>query len=133
VRLRISRNEAAAAEPPATAEVRAVVGEVAAASGLSDDDRFGLQLAATEALANALRHGAGEAVEVSVEVAEDAIEVEVADRGVFRPEPSLESEGGRGLPLMVALVDEVQFARTDEGTRVRMRKRLPGLDPCAAL
>ena len=31
-----------------------------------------------------------------------------------------------GLPLMLALVDEVEFASAGHGTRVRMRKHLPG-------
>jgi anti-sigma regulatory factor (Ser/Thr protein kinase) len=30
---------------------------------------------------------------------------------------------GRGLPLMVALADEVEFASLPDGTRVRIRKR----------
>jgi anti-sigma regulatory factor (Ser/Thr protein kinase) len=50
----------------------------------------------------------------------------VADRGRF-VQPAWRrafSEGGRGIPLMLALVDELEFAQTGDGTRVRMRKRI---------
>jgi anti-sigma regulatory factor (Ser/Thr protein kinase) len=40
------------------------------------------------------------------------------------PEPAREFDGGRGIPIMIALVDEIEFARTRAGTRVRMRKRV---------
>jgi anti-sigma regulatory factor (Ser/Thr protein kinase) len=50
--------------------------------------------------------------------------VEVADRGVVDPARGVEEEGGRGIPLMLALVDEVEFHSGAAGTRVRMRKRI---------
>src|ERR687885_406509 len=62
-------------------------------------------------------------VDVALEEKGDAIEVEVKGRGEFRLDYGADSERGRGLPLMVALVDEVEFASTGDGTRVRMRKR----------
>jgi anti-sigma regulatory factor (Ser/Thr protein kinase) len=84
-------------------------------------------LAATEALSNAVKQDEGErAVEVVVEGREGVVEVQVADSGPF-VQPSWRpafSEGGRGIPLMLALVDEVEFAQTRDGTRVRMRKRI---------
>jgi anti-sigma regulatory factor (Ser/Thr protein kinase) len=35
----------------------------------------------------------------------------------------LDAEGGRGIPIILALVDELEFAQTGRGTRVRMSKR----------
>jgi serine/threonine-protein kinase RsbW len=118
-------------EPGATRKLRSALARAAASCGLTRDDTFDLQVAATEAVTNALR-GTGETAAVTVVAGrrEDALEVEVAHVGGFRPpEPSLtaafEAEGGRGIPLMLALVDELEFAATCDGTRVRMRKRLP--------
>jgi anti-sigma regulatory factor (Ser/Thr protein kinase) len=116
-------------EPGATRKLRSALARAAASCGLTRDDTFDLQVAATEAVTNALR-GTGETAAVTVVAGrrEDALEVEVAHAGGFRP-PSLtaafEAEGGRGIPLMLALVDELEFAATGDGTRVRMRKRLP--------
>ena len=98
--------------------------------GLSHEERFDLKLAATEALSNAVKQEdvAHHAVEVVLEGREGVVEVQVADRGPF-VQPSwcrAFSEGGRGIPLMLALVDEVEFAQTGDGTRVRMRKRISG-------
>ncbi len=61
---------------------------------------------------------------MTLEGHEGVIDVEVADNGSFAkpPERGGFAEGGRGIPLMLALVDEVEFAHTGDGTRVRMRK-----------
>jgi anti-sigma regulatory factor (Ser/Thr protein kinase) len=110
--------------------LRAAVDRVADACSLGDSDRFDLKLAATEALTNAVK-GQPEShiVEVRLIASEGAVDIEVLDRGVFSPlRASLhrdpEAEGGRGIPLMLALVDEVEFAQTGAGMRVRMRKRV---------
>jgi anti-sigma regulatory factor (Ser/Thr protein kinase) len=96
---------------------------------LSHEERFDLKLAATEALSNAVKQAeGGHAVEVVLEGRDGVIEVQVADRSRF-VQPSWDrafSEGGRGIPLMLALVDELEFAQTGDGTRVRMRKRISG-------
>jgi len=115
--------------PTATRELRAAVERVAAECGLDRGERFDLKLAATEAVTNALK-GSREShtVEVTVAGHEDAVDVEVVDQGVFsRVRAALhrgpDSESGRGIPLILALVDEVEFAQTSRGTRVRMSKR----------
>jgi anti-sigma regulatory factor (Ser/Thr protein kinase) len=115
-------------EPSAAGELRAAVDRIAAARGVPDGTRFDLKVAATEALANALKRTSSEGRPVDVRVQHDgeAIEVEVHDRGSFRLDHGTgsDSERGRGIPLMVALVDEVEFAASRDGTRVRIRKRL---------
>jgi serine/threonine-protein kinase RsbW len=115
-------------EPEATRKLRAAVARVAHCYGLSGEAEFELKLAATEALTNAVKGTPREhAVEVAITGSPDGVDVEVTDRGEFvltaRRETGLEAEGGRGIPLMLALVDEVQFASVGDGTRVRMRKR----------
>jgi serine/threonine-protein kinase RsbW len=115
--------------PTATRELRAAVERVAEASGLDRRKRFDLMLAATEAVTNALK-GSPEShtVEVTVEGHEDAVDVEVVDQGVFSPvraalDRGPEAESGRGIPIILALVDKLEFAQTARGTRVRMSKR----------
>ena len=112
-------------DPSATRTLRATLDEVADECALASDERFDLKLAATEALANALRGAPeGDPVQVRIVPSPEAIEVEVADRGVFNPARGPGDEGGRGIPLMLALVDEVEFSCGAAGTRVRMRKRI---------
>jgi anti-sigma regulatory factor (Ser/Thr protein kinase) len=110
-------------EPAATGRVRATLDEVADEYGLPADQRFELKLAATEALTNALRSGPGKPVLVQIVPGPDAIEVEIVGQGPFNPSRR-GAEGGRGIPLMLALVDDVQFSSSASGTRVRVRKRV---------
>jgi serine/threonine-protein kinase RsbW len=114
-----------------------VLDDIGARFGLSKEELFDLKVAATEALTNAIRGSRGrKGIDVAVEPREGAIEIEVRNRGSFELGNSaladIDAEGGRGLPLMFALVDEVEFASTSEGTRVRMRKRVHGRPPEAA-
>jgi len=111
-------------DPDSVAGMRAAVEDLAAAHGLAPETAFDLKVAATEAVANALRHpGALGAAHVTLARGSDAVEVEVRNRGPFRIGTGLDAERGRGLPLMVALADEVEFSATDDGTSVRIRMR----------
>ncbi len=64
-------------------------------------------------------------MDVTLEGYDGIIDVQVADRGPFAASPATGglAESGRGIPIMLALVDEVEFAQTGDGTHVRMRKR----------
>jgi anti-sigma regulatory factor (Ser/Thr protein kinase) len=116
-------------EPSATGRLRATLDEVADEYPLSEDERFELKFAATEALTNALKGSAeGDPVRIRIVPREETIEVEVVDRGVVDPAHRMEEEGGRGIPLMLALVDEVEFFSGAGGTRVRMHKRVTPAD-----
>jgi serine/threonine-protein kinase RsbW len=115
--------------PTATTDLRAAVDRVAQACGLGAEERFDLKLAATEALTNALKGTPRtHTVEVVLAAEDGAVDIEVVDHGFFSPlraalARDLEAENGRGIPLMLALVDEVEFARTGGATRVRLRKK----------
>jgi serine/threonine-protein kinase RsbW len=111
-------------EPTATRRLRASIDEVADEYPLPGGERFELKLAATEALTNALKSSGGDPVRIRIVPRPEEIEVEVADRGSFETGARSEREGGRGIPLMLALVDEVHFSTTGSGTRVRVRKRV---------
>jgi anti-sigma regulatory factor (Ser/Thr protein kinase) len=90
-------------------------------------------LALDEAVSNAIRHGSrgGEPVQVSVERDGDWVEMTVRDGGPTPRLPRLPAEpppvyqtGGRGLWLILQLVDEVRLQRIGGGTRLTMRRRV---------
>lgn len=94
-----------------------------------------IELALTEACANAVRHAIGTAeYTVGVTIDADGCEIEVADVGPgFEPpvddggDPDVETETGRGLLLMRALVDDLKFTRHASAMSVMLRKRWPGM------
>lgn len=108
--------------------MRNVAGSVMSDIGVPDDANSDVQIAVTEACANAVRHSdVGEYV-VRLEVGDEGCEVEIVDLGGgFEPSEirmqADEMENGRGLWLMQALVDDLQFVRADDGTHVRLRKQ----------
>jgi serine/threonine-protein kinase RsbW len=112
----------------ATAELRKAVETFSRQQGLSSESCFDLKLAATEAVTNALkRTPEPHTVDVTLTAHAGIVEIDVLDRGAFSPlraPPTRgpEAESGRGIALMLALVDDVSFERTPDGTRVRLRK-----------
>ena len=93
-------------------------------------------LALDEAVSNAIRHGsrAGDPVEVSVERDSEWLEMSVRDGGPTPRLPRLPAEpppamqtGGRGLWLILQLVDEVRLQRIGDGTRLVMRRRVSSM------
>jgi serine/threonine-protein kinase RsbW len=89
-----------------------------------------LQMALGEACTNAVRHASGKVYDVELEIREEECAVEVSDAGPgFSPRGSVlalsgpEAENGRGLALIRALSDEVEFERADDGMRVRFVRR----------
>ena len=89
-------------------------------------------LALTEACANVVQHaGEHEEYQVDVAITDDTCRVSVLDDGQgFDFEQAAPAEGspleaGRGLMLMKALVDDLQFVRAEDGRhRVELEKRL---------
>jgi serine/threonine-protein kinase RsbW len=133
--------EAVELEIPARAEfvalARLAVSALAAADGELADERVDdLKLAVSEACTNAIEaHSAidtDERVVVRCWVDENGLEVRICDRGAgFDPselpdhppvtDPArLKFERGLGIPLIRALVDEVEFSSSGEGTEVRL-------------
>ena len=109
-----------------------------ALSGLSRVRRFGddtladLKLALTEACSNSVRHayGGGEGhVDISFELRDDRLIVEVADDGMgFEPaelggngaDAEL-SEGGLGIAIIRSIADEVEIGEGPGGRGSRLR------------
>ncbi|MFG1609406.1 SpoIIE family protein phosphatase [Actinoplanes sp. NPDC049265] len=92
--------------------------------GLPEESVQGVLLACSEAVANAIEHGYRDdpfgRVEVSATISDDAVEVVVADRGVWRPART-DVARGRGLQLIRQVMDHVSFDRSN-GTVVTMRR-----------
>jgi serine/threonine-protein kinase RsbW len=102
---------------------------------MDPDDLGDLKLALTEACSNSMRHayaGSDGTVDIRIDVAPDAIRIEVRDAGpgFERPqtprEPGELDEGGLGLAIIEAIADEVDIGRGGEpdGSCVRFVKRL---------
>jgi serine/threonine-protein kinase RsbW len=95
--------------------------------GVSD-----IELALTEACTNVLRHASAEDDEymVEIEIAEGVCEIRVFDTGRGFDHSALKqaaasAEGGRGVQLMNALADTVNFeSKPGDGMIVRLVKRL---------
>lgn len=104
--------------------------------GVLDAVSRDIEVALAEACTNVLDHsGPGDAYEVSVRIGQEHCELRVVDVGhgfdhdsIARPAPNdadLTAERGRGLGLMHALVDDIEFVSApEEGTLVRLVKQL---------
>ena len=103
--------------------------------GVEADTISDVEIALSEACANVLRHAkTGDAYEVRAGFNEERAFLEIIDQGegfdpeVRAPEGELvadESESGRGVMLMRALMDKVRFeTRSDDGNTVILEKRL---------
>jgi anti-sigma regulatory factor (Ser/Thr protein kinase) len=98
--------------------------------GLSSDACYQVKLAVSEAVTNAIQHGSSSAdspVRISVWEEPGALVVEVVDTGRFVPRVRRRGEmpeSGRGLEFMGLMMDEVVLDPGDDGTRLRMVKRL---------
>jgi serine/threonine-protein kinase RsbW len=97
----------------------------------SDETLADLKLALTEACSNSVRHayedGDGH-VDISFELREDRLIVEVADDGAgFEPdedakgEDELLSEGGLGIAIIRSIADEVEIGGRANGKGSRLR------------
>jgi serine/threonine-protein kinase RsbW len=120
--------------------IRAFVEEVAASARLDVDRGYDLKVAVSEACANAVEHSGSEhrPLQVCATTYTDRLVIEIANGAHFRVNPAGGGppvERGLGLPLMVAMVDEVRFVNTpDRGTLVRLTMLLdPTLRPPAGM
>jgi CHASE3 domain sensor protein/anti-sigma regulatory factor (Ser/Thr protein kinase) len=96
-------------------------------TGANDEEMYELTVAIGDACANAVEHayGPGDATfAVGAELIDGEVVIEVTDGGRWRSPRGMNR--GRGLQLMNAFTDSLEIDRTDEGTHVRMRRRLAG-------
>lgn len=112
--------------------VRRLAGQALRAFGVDDNDVDDVMLAITEACANVIDHaGATDTYDVKIELSADRCAITVVDQGggfdasKVPADVSQDSERGRGLALMRALVDNVAFHNEPQaGAVVHMVKTL---------
>jgi len=114
-----------ATDPEALAPMRALLRRWLRHVGASDSETAEIVAACGEAATNAVEHSGSsgrDPLELSGRVEGRTVELTVRDHGVWRP--PREDRGGRGLPLMRALMDEVDVTSSTEGTTVRVSRTL---------
>jgi anti-sigma regulatory factor (Ser/Thr protein kinase) len=88
---------------------------------------FEIQLAVTEAFANAVEHPeepTSHLVEIRGAVTNRTVALSVRDYGRWQVETSAKEEGGLGLAIMDELMDSVVVEPFEDGTTVTMHRRL---------
>lgn len=111
--------------------IRRLAAQILRAFGVAADSIHDVELAISEACANVIQHAVdSEGYEVSIELAADRCAITVLDRGEgfdaeVREQEDVEAESGRGLSLMRALVDNLNFVSEPKiGAVVHMVKQL---------
>jgi serine/threonine-protein kinase RsbW len=114
-------------------------GDFAAGLGLEEEVCHGISMAVREAAVNAVLHGNAydpkKKVKVALEKVNDSLVITIADQGrgldpQAVPDPlapeNLLKQSGRGIFLIRAFMDDVQFRNLEEGTEIKLIKHVPG-------
>lgn len=127
------------------AQLGDAVRKAALACGFDDRAAFQVELALVEAVTNVVRHAIGDGGEgtVALEIREEEGEIRLAlsdqgkamDAGLFDapslpeidPERGVEAypEGGMGIALICAAMDDVEYERVDGTNTLRLVKSIP--------
>jgi len=128
----INNNYAFASETKVLQQARNLVAEIAADCGFSEQIVFDIKLAAGEAIANAIEHGSPNGKNNSINIKcyceNDDFIVIVRDEGRFKKKLPVGTGDnvnfrGRGVLIMLALMDKVIIDETKSGTSVHLSKR----------
>lgn len=111
------------ADTEALSSIRGAVSEWLDSVSLTPERSFDLLLAVNEATSNVVAHayenGSG-TVQIDGDVVEGSVVIRIRDTGRWRADRV--TEGGRGYPMMQALVDSVEVSSTASGTEVVLRQ-----------
>jgi PAS domain S-box-containing protein len=113
------------AEPGSLAQLRRRLARFLHATGASQIEQYEITLTICEAAGNAIEHayGPGDATyDVDVTFDEGELTAVVRDTGSWRDKRG--EHRGRGLRIIEDLMDEVAVERAEDGTLIRMRRRL---------
>lgn len=119
-------------KPEYVSTVRMTVSALANSAGFDIEAIEDIKVAVSEACTNVVRHGvkALNGYEVSCEMKEDRLVISIVDEaggydvsGYQTPEPDHPKEGGLGIFIIQALMDEVDIvSELGLGTKIRMVK-----------
>ena len=119
------------AAPEGVPRARAIVRDLAGELALDPGTTWELMLATTEAVANAVEHGRPcdpRGIFLRAEIRDGRMGVEVADCGGCFPTGQrpgkVAGEGGRGMRIIAAVMDQLEVEPARGSTRVRFAKRL---------
>lgn len=120
-------------------KVEKITEKIAKHMGFAEDERDSLAIAVTEIVGNAIVHGnkkdKNKKVTLAFEYKKNSITVVIQDEGegfneteIANPlEPeNLLKESGRGIFIVRALMDQVDFISTQKGMQVRLVKKAKG-------
>jgi anti-sigma regulatory factor (Ser/Thr protein kinase) len=117
--------------PASAPEARALVRAAASELSLDGTTTWELMLATTEAVANAIEHGepcGRRGILLRFDTSDGGFEVEVSDCGGCFPAEARSAkpdrQGGRGMPIIAAIMDHLEIVPDPRLTRVRFEKRL---------
>jgi PAS domain S-box-containing protein len=119
--------------PKSLATLRRTLGRWLESLGASRVESNDVQVACHEACSNAMEHAyrfREATIDVDGEFDGEEVRVTITDHGAWREKR--DSDRGRGLDLIRALMDEVEVTPSDSGTSVRIRKRLAEPAPAPA-
>lgn len=126
-------------DPVNLGKARSFVADVALRCKFSEQEIFDIKLAVGEALANAIEHGSPEGpknvITVTCHCNEDDLLIKVTDQGSFKRMLPLGTNSeadfrGRGVLLMLALMDKVSIDESENGTTVYLTKKYPHQTSC---
>ena len=118
------------ADPAKLRSVRRNIGRWLSGHDVPKQDAEDIILASSEACANSIEHayGPGEgSVDIEAKVDDGEITIVVRDTGRWRA--ARNGDRGRGLPLIESCMDSCALTRGDEGTEIRMQRRVPRSSP----
>ncbi len=112
-------------DPDGLSSLRATLRRWLAEQEAGSEVAAGVTMAANEAVQNAIEHAHGlgrEPLRIELQRAGDEVVVRVRDRGRWREHST--GDRGRGLPLMRALMDDVEIDPGPQGTTVTLRRKI---------
>lgn len=119
-------------DPRKLLEARKFVEEFCRFIGFDEEKIYDIKVACGEALSNSVEHASGNEdghfIYINMEFVEDKIIILIRDEGKFKQVVKIDEEDprhrGRGIPFMLALMDLVSINETENGTIVRLEKKI---------
>ena len=95
--------------------------------GAQKSEAFEMLLAASEAFTNAIEHPhqpTSYLVDVKGSLSDGCVTISVHDYGTWQSEQARKEQGGLGLVIIEALMDDFHVDHDEDGTTVTMHRRL---------